>query len=142
MRRKRYQRGSVSVRKRGGRNYWLAQWREGGSSTTKELGPCSSISQGEARALLAEIVRPINEAAGGRAVDVYHTLKSFIKGVYLPVYTGRWKHSTASTETDRIRQQILPALGDCSIRELTREQMQSFLNAKAKLVSRSTVDHL
>jgi len=100
------------------------------------------MSQGEARALLAEIVRPINEAAGARAVDVYHTLKSFIKGVYLPVYTGRWKHSTASTETDRIRQQILPALGDCSIRELTREQMQSFLNAKAKLVSRSTVDHL
>src|SRR3954447_2737903 len=86
MRRKRYQRGSVSVRKRGGRNYWLAQWRDDGSSTTKELGPCSSMSQGEARALLAEIVRPINEAAGARAVDVYHTLTSFIKGVYLPVY--------------------------------------------------------
>jgi len=100
------------------------------------------MSEGEARALLAEIVRPINEAAGARGVDVYHTLRSFVSRVYLPVYTGRWKHSTASTETDRINQQLLPALGDCGIRELTREQMQSFLNAKAKVASRSTVDHL
>jgi len=100
------------------------------------------MSQGEAKALLAEIVRPINEAAGARSVDVYHTLVSFIDRVYLPVYTGRWKFSTAATETDRIRQQILPDLGNVGIRELTREAMQMFLNAKAKVVSRSSVDHL
>ncbi len=38
MRRRRYQRGSIYPRKRSGKNYWYAQWREHGHPRSKELG--------------------------------------------------------------------------------------------------------
>lgn len=52
MRRKRFQRGSLTTRKRNGKKYWLAQWREEGGHRTKELGLCSKITKIAAESML------------------------------------------------------------------------------------------
>jgi hypothetical protein len=66
MRRKRFQRGSLKIRIRNGKKYWYVQWRENGQPKSKELGLCSSMSQGKAEAELAEVLKPINKLAGQR----------------------------------------------------------------------------
>jgi len=64
MRRKRFQRGSVKPRKRNGKNYWYAQWREEGLPKSKELGLVSKMTRIEAEQALAEILEPVNLQAG------------------------------------------------------------------------------
>ncbi len=143
MRRKRYQRGSVTPRKRRGKTYWYAQWREYGSPRSKELGLCSSMSRAQAEGILAEILRPLNATAGSKqAPALKHTFGQFVEKVYLPVCTGRWKLSTAMTEVDRIDYHLIEPLGDRAIREITREEMQTLLNKKADTLSTSVVSHL
>ena len=112
MRRKRYQRGSVKPRKRGGKTYWYAQWREDGSPRSKELGLYSSMTRAQAEGILSEILQPINAAAGCKQVPVLkHTFGQFVEKVYLPVWSGRWKLSTAMTEVDRIKYHLIEPLG-------------------------------
>lgn len=143
MRRKRYQRGSVKPRKRGGKTYWYAQWREDGSPRSKELGLYSSMSRAQAEGILSEILQPINAAAGCKQGAVLkHTFGQFVEKVYLPVWTGKWKMSTAMTEVDRIKYHLMQPLGDKAIRDITREEMQTLLNQKAESLSTSVVSHL
>src|SRR5207244_12602195 len=66
MRRKRFQRGSVKPRKRKGRLYWYAQWRESGTCRSKELGLCSLMSSGEVAVAVPAILQPIHVGAGRR----------------------------------------------------------------------------
>ncbi|MGH9618199.1 MAG: tyrosine-type recombinase/integrase, partial [Bryobacteraceae bacterium] len=54
----------------------------------------------------------------------------------------KWKESTRVTTEPRMRHHILPSLGGCLLQQITREQMQAFLDQKALAASRSTVDHL
>ena len=143
MRRKRYQRGSVKPRKRGGKTYWYAQWREDGTPRSKELGLYSSMSRAQAEGILSEILQPINAAAGCKQGAVLkHTFGQFVDKVYLPVWTGKWKTSTAMTEIDRIKYHLIQPLGDKAIRDITREEMQTLLNQKAEKLSTSVVSHL
>ncbi|MGH9628910.1 MAG: hypothetical protein ACRD7E_11345, partial [Bryobacteraceae bacterium] len=143
MRRKRYQRGSIKPRKRGGKTYWYAQWREDGSARSKELGLYSSMSRAQAEGILAEILQPINMAAGSKQVPVLkHTFGQFVEKVYLPVWTGRWKQSTAMTEVDRIKYHLIQPLGSKATRDITREEMQTLLNQKAENLSASVISHL
>src|SRR4051794_41389176 len=104
MRRKRYQRGSVKPRKRGGKTYWYAQWREDGTPRSKEMGLYSSMSRGQAEGGLSEILQPINAAAGCKQGTVLkHTFGPFVEKGYLPGWTGKWKTSNALTEGDPIK---------------------------------------
>src|SRR5882672_11963454 len=63
MRRKRFQRGCLKTRKRNGKNYWYAQWREDGKPKSKEIGLCSKMDRMKAEGILTEILKPINEGA-------------------------------------------------------------------------------
>jgi len=63
MRRKRFQRGCLKTRKRNGKNYWYAQWREEGKPKSKEIGLCSKMDRVKAEGILTEILKPINEGA-------------------------------------------------------------------------------
>ena len=71
MRRKRYQRGSVKPRKRGGKTYWYAQWREDGTPRSKELGLYSSMSRAQAEGILSEMAArlELHRSAVQRALD-------------------------------------------------------------------------
>ncbi len=134
---------SLEPRKRKGKTYWYAQWRENGSPRSKEIGLCSAMTRAEAEGILSEILQPINAAAGSKQVPVLkHTFGQFVEKVYLPVSTGRWKLSTAMTEVDRIKYHLIQPLGGQAIRDITREEMQTLLNQKAENLSASVISHL
>lgn len=141
MRRKRFQRGCLKSRKRNGKSYWYAQWREYGSPKSKELGLCSQLSRAEAEAMLAAILQPINEGVGRPQVPVF-TFREFVESIYLPVYRGKWKPSTAMTEEGRLQVHLVVSLGSELINKIMREDLQALLGAKAVTLSRSVVDHL
>src|SRR5579875_1088751 len=142
MRRQRFQRGSLRPRKRNGKRYWYAQWREEGRLRSKELGLCSEMTKGEAEAILAEILRPINENAGGRALPQAFTFETFVRSVFLEVRRRQWKASTAMTAEALITTHLLPELGPLPLKSITREQMQKVLDAKARNLAESVVNHL
>ena len=137
------QRGSIRPRKRSGKIYWYAQWREEGTPRSKELGLCSIMTRGQASAILATILQPINESAGIRQSPfVNHTFGQFVEQVYIPVYKGKWKVSTAMTEIDRLRYHLVGSLGELGIASITRDELQKLLDKKAHSLSESVVTHL
>ena len=141
--RKRFQTGSVKKSKNG--RYWIGQWREDGPDgnrveRTTVLGKTSKLTKSEAREKIAKILKPINERAA-QAANVHSTVKEFVETSYLPFYKRKWKRSTAMTNEDRINHHICEAFGNRQMRSLTRDELQAFLDSKAKL-SFSTVDHL
>lgn len=141
MRRKRFQRGSLTTRKRNGKKYWLAQWREEGGHRTKELGLFSKISKIAAESMLQEILTPINDGVE-RKERAKTTFAQFVENVYIPVFNRKWKDSTADTEIPQMRYHLVRAFGDELLRNITREMLQDFLDCTAKSCGRSVVDHL
>jgi hypothetical protein len=141
MRRKRFQRGSLKPRKRMGRSYWYAQWREGGQCRSKEFGLCSQMSKGEAEGALAAILQPLNVSAGLR-VHATYTFERFVEEVYLPVWRGKWKVSTGMTEESRLCFHLVGSLGQRMMHEIARKELQCLLDTKSNDLARSGVDHL
>lgn len=142
MRRRRFQSGGLSKRKRNGRLYWYLQWREGGQPKSKELGLVSDITRAQAEILRAAIMEPINKGVAQTAKPAY-TFEQFIEAVYLPVALRRWKVSTAMTNEVLMRAHLLPALGPRLVTDIRREDLQAFLDRVAfSGRSRSIVDHL
>lgn len=141
MRRKRFQRGSVSPRKRNGKKYWLAQWREEGGHRTKELGLCSKVTKIAAESMLQELLKPVNGQTEHRETQK-STFAQFVEHVYVPVFRRKWKDSTADTEIPQIRYHLVQAFGDDLLRNITREMLQELLDRTAKNCGRSVVDHL
>jgi integrase len=141
VRRKRFQRGSLAPRKRNGKRYWYAQWRENGQPKSKELGLCSEVSRAEAEVLLADILRPVNAGVCGAAAP-FHTFQSFVESVFFKVRRQGWKTSTDMTATALIRGHLVPELGTRPLRAITREEMQHLLDAKAQTLTESVVSHL
>src|SRR3954447_16710478 len=125
MRRKKYQRGCLIAPKRKGRRYWYAQWSENGERQCKELGLCSGMNRSEAAQVLADILRPINEANGraNKQREMY-TFERFCHSVYLPMFQRKWKASTCDTETDRIEHHLVRELGPKLMKEINDEQLQ------------------
>jgi integrase len=141
MRQKRFQKGSVSLRRRGRIKIWYAQWREGTTKRSKILGPYSAISKSQAEAMLTEILQPVNVQAGHHATPSF-TFGAYLKDVYLPLYRKRWKESTRSTSEADIERYLVPVFGSKLLRSITRAHMQLFLEDRATQLSTSVVGHL
>lgn len=141
MRRKRFQRGSLKPRRRNGKNYWYAQWREDGKPKSKELGLCSKVNRAEAEAILSEILQPINSSAG-QPSRILYTFENFVEAVYLPICHRKWKTSTGMTEENRLQVHLVTCLGPRLMQEITREELQTLLDVKAKSLSQSMIAHL
>lgn len=141
MRRKRYQKGSVSSRKHGKTKVWVAQWWEAGQRKSKVLGRCSEMGKSEAEAEMAVILKPMNEDAGRSQKPVF-TFGVYLEQVFLPMCRRKWKVSTRMTTEARMTFHLNPAFGSQVLSTITRTQMQSFLDRKAEVLSRSVVDHL
>jgi integrase len=99
------------------------------------------MAKSEAEARLAVILKPFNEAAGHSQKPIY-TLRVYLEEIFLPVVRRKWKESTRMTTEPRMAYHLLPALGDRLLQQITRQQLQTFLDQKAQTASRSTVDHL
>lgn len=141
MRRKRYQKGSVRPRKHGRQKVWVAQWWDQGQKKSKVLGRFVDMPKSEAEARLAVILKPLNEHAGQSQTPIY-TFGVYLQEIFLPGVRRKWKESTRVTTEPRMAYHLLPALGDRLLQQITREQVQVFLDQKALTASRSTVDHL
>lgn len=139
-RRKRYQQGSVVRRQHGAHEVWVLKWRDGrGRHHSKVLGRTSQMSEGEAQAASATILAPLNasrQAAGEWKLGPY------IRKVFLPLKCRYWKSSTAGANEQRIEQHIIKELGQRPLAEITRAELQAFLDSKAKKYTKSTVLHL
>ena len=141
MRRKRFQRGCLKTRKRNGKNYWYAQWREEGKPKSKEIGLCSKMDRVKAEGILTEILKPINEGAENPE-KITWTFAKFCEVVYLPVCHRKWKASTDMVETNRLEVHLVRPLGEKLMQEITRSELQALLDEQARSCGRSMVDHL
>jgi integrase len=142
MRRRRFQRGGLSQRKRNGRLFWYLQWREDGQPRSKELGPCSGMTHAQAEVLRAAVLEPINNGLLKPSKPVY-TFAQFVESVYLPVSRRKWKESTAMTTETLIGAHLVSALGPRLLRSLVREDLQALLDREAAAGrSASIVNHL
>lgn len=138
-RRRRFQRGSVKPRKHGRHEVWVGQWRENGKARSKVLGRCSQMTESEAVSALAAILAPFN---AGLQASVEWRLDGYIERVFLPLMVRQWKSSTAATSEQRIRQHILPTLGARQLAEISRQELQAFLDDLCPRYTASTVKHL
>jgi hypothetical protein len=140
--RRRFQRGSLQKRKFRGGWHWIAFWWEDHRRRSQILGPCSGLNRPEALAAMAKRLAPVN-AQAGQPVKRIWTVGDWIRDAFLPLSRRKWKLSTASTTSDRIRKHVVTDLGALEMSSLTRDRLQQYLDDKAEQgCSFSVVDHL
>jgi hypothetical protein len=100
------------------------------------------MTEGAAWARLQEFLNPINETAGFRQT-LPTDFKEYVMNVFLPQRRKKWKDSTDKTTTERLQAYLVPAFDGRQLRDLTRDQLQRFLDIKTKDgLSKSVVSHL
>lgn len=138
--RRRYQKGSLQLRKQGGVWVWLGMWREGEHRRTKTLGQKSTMTKSDARAMLDDILAPLNanhEQTGRMQFD------AFVRDVYYPFCRRKWKRSTRTTTEDRMNRHLVAELSGLELRNVNRVALQDLLDRKAGSgLSFSLVGHL
>jgi integrase len=122
------------------RGVWVARWREDGQRKARKLGRVSLMTKAQALTELAAIVGPINSRRGQPSEQM--SFGDFVQQVYLPFYRRKWKRSTAMTNEDRIAHHLTPEFDPRSLGSFGRDELQSFLDRKARTLSFSVVDHL
>lgn len=132
--RKRHSLGGV--RQQNGR--WLGLWYEGGRKRSKVLGFVKEMSKGQAREAIARIVAAEKTK---RDANRNWTFGEFVEEISIPYYTRKWKRSTRENNVNRIRVH-LKAFDDRELGGFKRDELQDLLDAKAKTLSYSVVDHL
>src|SRR2546426_5957714 len=136
---KRFQKGSVKKIRRPAGWMWVGQWWDDGHRRNKVLGLVSKMTKTEAQTDLAEILRPIN--ASKIPVTERTPFGDFVKNTVFPFCRRKWKASTRGTTEDRIRFHLIEPLDERPIVSFERDELQNILDAKAKNLSFSTVDH-
>lgn len=145
MRRRRFQKGSLQLVRRGKAKRWVViYYNADGQRRYKTLGP-GSVTKTEADGKRANFMREeVNgcEPAEGDAIRPV-LLSEFVEQVYLPFQFGKWKASKRGTTENRIQHHIVKGIGAAPIEGFTLGTLQAFLKAKADAkLSFSTVDHL
>jgi integrase len=105
------------------------------------LGKASAMTKSQALRNLAEILAPIN----AKQADPSEIWKfgDFVNQIYLPFYRRKWKSSTIGCNEDRLRHHLTCEFEGRTLRSITRDELQDFLDRKAAVgLSFSTVDHL
>jgi integrase len=124
--------------------YLIAQYRDlAGVKRKVSLGPAKTTRKRDAEEELAKILAPINGRRGGPTPDM--KFGQFIRSVYLPFYSRKWKGSTTETNEDRIRHHLISEYEDRPLASFnrSRDELQEFLDRKAIAgLSYSTVAHL
>lgn len=122
------------VRGRKGAN-WVGQWREAsGAKRFVLLGKRAEMSKTDAQIKLDALVSGANIDRSLKRISGSMTLAAYVEGVFLPHKAVEWKPSTADTTRDRIRLHIAGGeLGTVKLRDLSRHNMQAFLDARQHL---------
>lgn len=139
--RRRYQKGSLQLRKQGGVWVWLGMWWEGEHRRTKTLGQKSEMNKTVAREALEKILAPLNAKQEPETGSM--PLGAFVRDVYYPFCRRKWKRSTRMTTEDRIDHHIIPEFENSALRTIGRVALQDLLDRKAAAgLSFSVVNHL
>lgn len=144
MRRRRFQKGSLQLRKHAERRVWvILYYDERGERRYHTLGWASEMNKGQADEKRQEFMRIIN--GSDRTISAVRppTVGEFLEEVYLPFYRRKWKASTSGTSENRIQKHIGKDLGSERLNKLTLAKLQEYLEQKASTgLSFSVVDHL
>ena len=144
MKRRRFQKGSLQLRRRGKAKKWVVLYYDDAGHRRYHTLGSGSMTKTAAEQLRDEFMRSVNgssqaEPGGLRPV----LLRDFVEQVYLPFQRGKWKRSTQGTSENRIRHHILAELGDMALKDFSLRSLQAFLERKAAAgLSFSVVDHL
>jgi integrase len=133
--RKRFQKGNV----RKVHGSWIGRWWEDGQRKYEKLGRVSEMTKSQAKEKLMEKLRAINARPD---LNLNTSFGDFVQDVFFPLYRRKWKRSTKMTTEDRIEFHLVGQFKERSLTDILREELQSFLDAKASALSFSTVDHL
>ena len=140
MRRRRYQKPRI----RNVKGYWIAQYRDlGGTKRKVSLGPVKATRKCDAEERLAKILEPINSRRDEPSPEM--NFGPFVRQIYLPFYSRKWKRSTAATNVDRLQHHLLEKFEERPLDSFSRgrDELQDFLDGKAKAgLSYSVVAHL
>jgi integrase len=134
-----FQEGSLF--KRGTRKkVWVARWWEpvigrdnvpGRIRRSEVLGPVAEIpTVRQARQMLSDLLRKVN-SDDYRPQTVW-TFRSFVKDRWKPEIFPTLKYSTQQYYDNMIDAHLNPAFGDTQLRLITRDAVQSFLQAKTR----------
>jgi len=99
------------------------------------------MSKSEAEAVLSAILREANTHRSGATRPVY-TFEQFVNEVYLPFGRRSWKQSTAGTAEQHIGTHLVSEFGAKLLHAIRREELQDFLDRKARELSQPVVAHL
>jgi integrase len=141
LRRKRFQKGSLQIRKHGRHRVWVACYWEGGGRRSKVLGRCSQMGKGEAESILSAILQPINKGVAREPKPVY-TFEQFVESVYLPFCRRSWKESTEGTSEQIVKTHLCSEFGKQLLHAVRRDELQDFLDRSALELGSSVVKHL
>jgi integrase len=139
--RQRHQKGSLQVRKHGGRKMWVLLYRDGHTRKYATLGLHAKMSKSQAEEKRDQLVAEAN-ARNANAPNPDITFGEFLEGTALPFLRSKWKRSTAATTENRITHHLKTEFGGEKLSALSLKGLQSFLNGKAASLSRSVVAHL
>jgi integrase len=145
MRRRRFQKGSLQLRRHGNRRVWtVLYYNERGKRKYFTLGLASEMNKGTADEKRQEFMREVNGGPRTAASATRPpTVREFLEQVYLPFFRKKWKESSAGTSENRIQHHIMKELGSLRLEDLTLSPLQQFLERKAMSgLSFSIVDHL
>jgi integrase len=123
------------VRKQRGR--WRGFWYEGGVKKSKVVGLVKDLTKGQAREAVAKIVAEIRARH-----ETPRKFGEFVEAVYFPYYSRKWKHSTRENNVNRIEVHLVKAYRERQLGSFKRDELQDLLDAKAKGLSFSMVDHM
>jgi hypothetical protein len=145
LKRKRYQKGSLQLRKHGGRRVWVVLfYSKDGKRGYHTLGLASEMAKREAQQMAAQFMcSEVNGHEQNTGSTRQPTLGEFLGEVYLPFCRGKWKESTALTTEQRLKQYIMRDLGNQPLGAIGMPQLQAWLQSKGDAgLSKGIVDHL
>ena len=134
MTRPRYQEGCLWTRGKR-RKMWVVRWRENvllpdGSvrriQRAETLGPVSKITRQQARAFLQDKAAKIN--LNQRRPRATISLEEFVRAEWRPNAALALKRSTVKYYGFQLDRHIIPALGNCSLYDISRAQIEGVLS--------------
>ena len=114
----------LARRLRGDRETWVVHMRQDGRSRKLTLGACNSIPVVRARNMALDVLG----SDQAPALLLGNSTVSAFSEVFLKDCTGRWKSSTLRSHRYCFTSQILPALGDKKLTDVTRVDVTRWFN--------------
>jgi site-specific recombinase XerD len=114
-------------------------WVDGGRKS-RVLGLVKDMSKSQAREAVNRIVVEENAKRNSGRTWLFG---EFVKEIYIPYYSRKWKKSTHENDVNRTNVHLVACFRDRELSAIRRDELQDLLDERAKRgLSFSVVDHL